>query len=110
MGNTYIKPKFSKKQGGVEYVYKIFIELDKNKSETDEEDYNSKKYDIRFTTKGISINPSSTQFELRNILNEDFLNDDTREKAIQDTIKDIPENSKEYARNILLKLYNKICV
>ena len=61
MGDTYIKPKFSKRQGGVEYVYKLFIELDKNKSENDEEDYNSKKYDIKFTTKGLSINSSSTQ-------------------------------------------------
>lgn len=110
MGNTYIKPKFSKKQGGVEYVYKLFIELDKNKAEDEEEDYNSKKYDIKFTTKGLSINSSSTLFEIKNILNEEFQNDDTREQAIEDVIKDIPENSKEYAKNILNKLYNKICV
>lgn len=109
MGDTYIKPKFSKRQGGVEYVYKLFIELDKNKSENDEEDYNSKKYDIKFTTKGLSINSSSTQFEIKNILNDGFKNDETREQTIEDTIKDIPENSKEYARNILLKLYQKVC-
>lgn len=110
MGDTYIKPKFSKRQGGVEYVYKLFIELDKNKSENDEEDYNSKKYDIKFTTKGLNINSSSTQFEIKNILNDGFQNDETREQTIEDTIKDIPENSKEYARNILLKLYQKVCV
>lgn len=110
MGDTYIKPKFSKKHGGVEYVYKLFIELDKNKSENDEENYNSKKYDIKFTTKGLNINSSSTQFEIKNILNDGFQNDETREQTIEDTIKDIPENSKEYARNILLKLYQKVCV
>lgn len=110
MGDTYIKPKFSKRQGGVEYVYKLFIELDKNKSENDEEDYNSKKYNIKFTTKGLSINSSSTQFEIKNILSDGFQNDETREQTIEDTIKDVPENSKEYAKNILLKLYQKICV
>ncbi len=109
IGDTYIKPKFSKK-GGVEYVYKLFIELDQNKSENDEEDYNSKKYDIKFTTKGLIINSSTTQFEIRNILNEEFQNDNTREQAIENAIKDVPENSKDYARNILLKLYYKICV
>lgn len=110
MGDTYIKPKFSKRQGGVEYVYKLLIELDKNKSENDEEDYNSKKYDIKFTTKGLSFNSSSTQFEIKNILDEGFQNDETREQTIENTIMDVPENSKEYARNILLKLYQKVCV
>jgi uncharacterized protein with ParB-like and HNH nuclease domain len=110
LGDTYIKPKFAKKQSGVEYVYKLFIELDKNKCESEDEDYNSKKYDIKFTTKGLNINSSSTQFEIRNILSESFQNDETREQTIEDIIKDIPENSKDYARDILKKLYNKIFV
>ena len=109
IGDTYIKPKFAKK-GSAEYVYKLFIELDQNKSENNEEDYNSKKYDIKFTTKGLIINSSTTQFEIRNILNEEFQNDNTREDAIENAIKDVPENSKNYARNILLKLYYKIFV
>ena len=91
------------------YVYKLFIELDKNKNET-EEDYNNKKYDIKFTTKGLTLNSSTTLFELRNILSEKFQNEETREQAIEEAIKDVPDNSKEYARDILMKLYNKIFV
>ena len=110
LGETYLRPKYSSKNSGVMYVYKLFIELDKNKIEQDEEDYNSKKYDIKFTSKGLSINSSSTQFEIRNILDESFQNEDTREQAIEEILKDVPDNSKEYARNILLKLYNKIFI
>ena len=110
LGETYLRPKYSSKNSGVMYVYKLFIELDKNKIEQDEEDYNSKKYDIKFTSKGLSINSSSTQFEIRNILDEKFQNDDTREQAIEEILIDIPDNSKEYAKEILLKLYNKIFV
>lgn len=110
LGETYLRPKYSSKNSGVMYVYKLFIELDKNKIEQDEEDYNSKKYDIKFTSKGLSINSSSTQFEIRNILDERFQNDDTREQAIEEILIDIPDNSKEYAKDILLKLYNKIFV
>lgn len=110
LGETYLRPKYSSKNSGVMYVYKLFIELDKNKIEQDEEDYNSKKYDIKFTSKGLSINSSSTQFEIRNILDERFQNEDTREQAIEEILTDIPDNSKEYAKDILLKLYNKIFV
>lgn len=109
LGETYIRPKFANKKSGVMYVYKLFIELDKNKNET-EEDYNNKKYDIKFTTKGLTLNSSTTLFELRNILSEKFQNEETREQAIEEAIKDVPDNSKEYARDILMKLYNKIFV
>ena len=109
-GETYLRPRYSNKNSGVMYVYKLFIELDKNKIEQDEEDYNSKKYDIKFTSKGLSINSSTTQFEIRNILDEKFQNDETREQAIEEILINIPDNSKEYAKDILLKLYNKIFV
>lgn len=109
-GETYLRPKFSNKNSGVMYVYKLFIELDKNKLEQDEEEYNSKQYDIKFTSKGLSLNPSLTQFEIRNILDIKFQNDETREQAIEEILINIPDNSKEYAKNILLKLYNKIFI
>ncbi len=112
LGETYLRPRFANKNSGVMYVYKLFIELDKNKGENENEnvDYNSKQYTIYFTTKGLNVNSSTTLFELRNILSESFQNDDTREQAIEEAIKDVPDNSKEYARNILLKLYNKIFI
>ena len=37
-GETYLRPRYSNKNSGVMYVYKLFIELDKNKIEQDEED------------------------------------------------------------------------
>lgn len=36
--------------------------------------------------------------------------DNTREQAIETAIANVPADSKEYARNILNKLYNKIFV
>ena len=110
LGETFLRPKFANKNSGVMYVYKLFMELDKNKSQIEDEDYNSKKYDIKFTSKGLSVDSSTTLFELRNILDERFQNDETRNEAIEDAMKDVPDNSKEYAKNILLKLYNKIFV
>lgn len=108
-GETYLRPKFANKNSGAINVYKIFIELDKNKIESGEEsDYNSKKYGINFTTKGIDGNMSTTLFEIRNIMDERFSDDATRIKVIEDIIKDVPDNSKDYARDIILKLYNKI--
>lgn len=51
---------------------------------------------------------SPTQFELRNILQEKFQNESTRDKAIEDAIANVPPDSKDYARNLLEKLYQKI--
>lgn len=109
-GDTYLRPKYSNKNSGVMYVYKLFIELDKNKIMQDEDEYNSKQYDIKFTSKGLNNNSSVTLFEIRNILDEKFQNDETREKAIDEILTNIPDNSKDYAKEILLKLYNKVFV
>jgi hypothetical protein len=70
--------------------------------------YNSKKYDIKFTEKAGKLSP--TQFEIRTITENRFQNDGTREQAIEEAIKNVPENSKTYARAILKKLYDKIFV
>lgn len=109
-GDTYVRPKFANKNSGAVNVSRLFIELDKNKSEGEEDDYNNKKYDIKFISKGLTFNSSSTQFEIKNILNENFQHDETRREAIEEAIKDVPENSKDYAREIILKLYYKIFV
>lgn len=64
------------------------------------------KYDIRFNT-GIE---SSTHFDIKNILDVNYQNETTREGAIEEAIKYVPNNSKDYARNILQTLYSKIFV
>ncbi len=105
-GESFIREKYSRKNtlGGT--VAKLLIELNKNKLDVDEEEYNSKKFDIKFSVKVGHLSP--TQFELRNILQEKFQNESTRDKAIEDAIANVPPDSKDYARNLLNKLYKKI--
>ena len=107
-GDSYIRQKYARKSTVGGTVTKLLIELNKNKLDVDEEEYNSKKYDIRFSEKVDRLSP--TQFELRNILQEKFQDESTRAKAIEDAIANVPAASKEYARNILNKLYQKIFV
>lgn len=105
-GDSFIREKYARKNmvGGT--VTKLLIELNKNKLDVDEEEYNSKKFDIKFSVKVGRLSP--TQFELRNILQEKFQNESTRDKAIEDAIANVPLDSKDYARNLLKKLYQKI--
>lgn len=107
-GESSIRDKFARKKSGGSTMSKLVIELNKNKLSIDEEEYNSKKFDIKFTEKVGKLSP--TQFDIRKIRSDKFQNDETREKAIEDEIVAVPPDSKEYARNILNKLYNKIFV
>lgn len=107
-GEAYIRPNYARKKSGDRIVTKLLIELNKNKISVDEEEYNSKKFDIKFSDKIGKLSP--TQFELKNILDEKFQDGTTKEKAIEEAIANVPADSKEYARNILQKLYHKIFV
>lgn len=105
-GDGYIRPNYARKKTGTVLLTKLLIELDKNKIAVDEEEYNSKKYDIKFTDKVGKLSP--TQFEIKNITADKFRNKDTRDTAIEEAIINVPKDSKEYARNILLKLWKKV--
>ncbi len=105
-GDSYIRPNYARKKTGTILHTKLLIELDKNKIAVDEEEYNSKKFDIRFTDKVGKLSP--TQFEIKNITTAKFKNEDTRDVAIEDAIVNVPKDSKEYARNILIKLWKKV--
>ena len=105
-GDSYIREKYARRSTVGGTVSKLLIELNKNKLDVDEEDYNSKKFDIKFIVKVGRLSP--TQFELRNILQEKFQNESTRDKAIEDAIVNVPPDSKDYARNLLKKLYHKV--
>lgn len=105
-GDSYIREKYARRNTVGGTVTKLLIELNKNKLDVDEEEYNSKKYDIKFSVKVGRLGP--TQFELRNILQEKFQNNSTRDKAIEDAIANVPPDSKDYARNLLKTLYHKI--
>ncbi|MFB4168289.1 DUF262 domain-containing protein [Virgibacillus sp. JSM 102003] len=108
LGEAYIRPNYARKKTGNRILTKLLIELNKNKISVDEEEYNSKKFDIKFSEKVGRLSP--TQFEIKNIIDERFQDETTREKAIEEAIINVPADSKDYARNILLKLYNKIFV
>jgi len=107
-GDAYIRQKHARRNGGGGLVTKLLIELNKNKLDVDEEEYNSKKYDIKFSEKVGRLSP--TQFEVRNILQPKFQEEESRKKAIEEAITNVPTDSKDYARGILEKLYNKIFV
>lgn len=107
-GRAYIRQKHARKKIAGGTVVKLLIELNKHKLTVDEEEYNSKKFDIKFTEKVGKLSP--TQFEIKEILNEKFRDENTRGQAIEAAIANVPSDSKEYARNILNKLYNKIFV
>ncbi len=86
---------------------KLLIELDESKIEIDGNDYNSKKYDIRFTEKIMRISP--TQFEFRKLIeNPAFRNENTRKDAIEGAIKSVHAESKNYARTVLETLCKKV--
>lgn len=107
-GEAYIRPNYARRRTGDKIVTKLLLELNKNKISVDEDEYNSKKFDIKFSEKIGRLSP--TQFELKNILDEKFQDETTREKTIEEAIVNVPADSKDYARNILQKLYNKIFV
>lgn len=105
-GDAYIRQKHARKKTGGGIVTKLLIELNKNKLTVDEEEYNSKKYDIKFSEKVGKLSP--TQFEVRKILDSKFQDETKRDAAIEDAIANVPADSKDYARSILNKLYKKI--
>ncbi len=107
-GEAFIRQKYARRSNSGGIVTKLLIELNKNKITVDEEEYNSKKFDIKFSDKIGKQSP--TQFEIKSIMHPEFQNDSTRDKAIEEAIFNVPADSKEYARNILNKLYNKIFV
>ena len=107
-GRAYIRQKHARKKTAGGTVVKLLIELNKHKLTVDEEEYNSKKFDIKFTEKVGKLSP--TQFEINHILEDKFQDSNTRVQAIENAIANVPIDSKDYARNILNKLYHKIFV
>lgn len=105
-GEAYIRPKNARRNTGDKIVTKLLIELDKNKIAVNEQEYNSKKFDIKFSEKIGRLSP--TQFEIKHILDEKFQEAASREKAIEEAIVNVPADSKDYARKILEKLYHKV--
>ena len=79
-GRAYIRQKHARKKTAGGTVAKLLVELNNHKLTVDEEEYNSKKYDIRFAEKVGKLSP--TQFEIREILSARFRDSNTRDNAI----------------------------
>ncbi len=106
-GNVYMRPKNARKRTGPRDHMKLLIDLNKKYERSEDVGgYNEKSYNIFFTKNG-RVNP--THFELKKIISDDFRDATKRPAAIEEAIKYVPNDSKEYARELLLKLYRKIC-
>lgn len=106
-GTAYIRGRYQRKSSQEGSVARIYIELDKDKSVLDDENgLNAKRIDIRYSEKEGKATPS--QFELRNILEDRFIDRKTRVDAINEACKFVSEKSKEYAKCLLNKLCEKI--
>jgi uncharacterized protein with ParB-like and HNH nuclease domain len=106
LGEAFIRPNYARRTTGPITVAKLLLELNKNKLAVDEEEYNSKKYDIKFSEKISRLSP--TQYDVKNILGNKFRDDLTRSQAIEDAIANVPNDSKQYARDTLNRLCRKI--
>lgn len=107
IGAARIRQKHSRKKSPTLIYTDLYIELDQNKIDTEEE-FNSKTYDIKFSEKVGRLSP--TQFKIRDIMKNEFRDDATREAAIEEAIKNVTPNSKSYAKETLQKLYDRIFV
>jgi uncharacterized protein with ParB-like and HNH nuclease domain len=105
-GDAYIRPNYARKKTGERIITRLLIELNKHKITTDEEEYNSMTHDIKFHTGKIS----PTHFDIKNILHDKYQDGQTRNASIEESIANVPADSKDYARNILQTLYKKIFV
>jgi uncharacterized protein with ParB-like and HNH nuclease domain len=103
-GDAYIRPNYARRKTGDRICTKLLIELNKNKILSEEEEYNIKKYDIKFSDKRIS----PTQFDIKTIIDEKYQDENIRKKAIEEVIVNVPNDSKDYARNVLQTICKKI--
>ena len=94
-GDLYIRQKNARKKNRGGIVAKLFVELNKNKLTVDEEEYNSKKFDISFNTKLGMLSP--TAFEVKKMVDPNIQNEDYRKALFDSYIAKVPENSKDYA-------------
>jgi uncharacterized protein with ParB-like and HNH nuclease domain len=106
-GQASIRPKHGRRNSSFKTLSDLYIELNENRIDTSEEEaYNSKIYDIKFSEKIGRLSP--TQFKIKELMNDKFKNLETRADAIKIAILNVPLNSEEYATGILNKLCEKI--
>ena len=98
LGTANIRPKNQRRTNSTSIITKLLIELNENKIDTQDE-YNVKKYDIKYTDKVGKTGVS--QFDIKNILKDEFKDPNSRAKAIEKVVANIPTDSNEYATKVL---------
>lgn len=104
-GEVCIREKFARKSKGEVRYCRLYLELDRNRIEDADEEHNSMKHGISFSGE---IKAGPTQFEIATVMHEEFHDKTNRQEAIENSLRGVPENSKEYARNLLNKLCQKV--
>ncbi len=105
-GQATIREKYARKNNSKGIISELTIELNKNKVDIAEDEHNCKKFDIRFTEK--TSRTSDTQFKVRMLLDERLQRKEIRKSFIEKIISYVPEDSRDYARDILETLCVKI--
>lgn len=105
-GDVKINMKYARKDSGPYNLSELVLELNRNKIIDDDNEFNTKKYGINFTIKVGRL--SSTQIKVKDILNTEFINKQTRIEKIKEKVRDVPPDSKQYAIDLLSKLCSKI--
>lgn len=83
----------------------LCIQLDKSAIRDRDDNSIQTQYDIAFYE---SCNQSSTLFNIKRILSPEFKDSSTRTAEIDHTLRSIPPESRDYAKNILERLCQKI--
>ena len=86
------------------YMLRLFLELDSNKIDEHNE-FNAKKYGVFFSDRDPSV-LSHTAFEVKQLLNEEFKDPDTRAIRIEEIVQNVPETQRDYATDVLNRLCN----
>ena len=107
-GDLKIRKRNARRKNNNGITANLYVELNKNKLTVDEEEYNSKKFDIRFNTKLEAMSPTS--FEIKKLIDENIKDEEYRTNLFNQYISKVPENSRDYATKLLNKLYEKIYV
>ena len=107
-GDLKIRKRNARRKNNNGITANLYVELNKNKLKVDEEEYNSKKFDIRFNTKLEAMSPTS--FEIKKLIDENIKDEVYRTNLFNQYISKTPENSRDYATKLLNKLYEKIYV
>ena len=96
-GSMYKEPR----KNSSKYPIELYIELDESKID-EINAFNTKKYNVYFSENSLQ---SVSKFKIKDLLNPEFEDPDTRIIKIEQVVERLPARQKEYGKNIL----NRLC-